>query len=57
MEDYGAKGASDAQKIDPELQEFLLLEKQKAQVQAQVNLHGNFTKLHSHCNIIFFLCF
>lgn len=28
---------ADGQKIDPELQEFLMLEKQKAQVTAQVS--------------------
>lgn len=31
--DIGADGS----KVDPELQEFLMLEKQKAQVNAQVN--------------------
>lgn len=28
----------DPSKVDPELQEFLMLEKQKAQVNAQVNI-------------------
>lgn len=36
---------SDGQKIDPELQEFLMLEKQKAQVTAQVSLTLKFHKI------------
>lgn len=36
MSDFDLNSAGGDSKVDPELQEFLLMEKQKAQVNAQV---------------------
>lgn len=39
MDNFGANDSA-ASKVDPELQEFLMQEKQKAQVTAQASFHS-----------------